>query len=149
MQSDRLPENSSDMTHILACKAYNPILATGDRLRFFVTANPIKMIDDENGRKNTRGEPKKCRVPLIREDEQRTWIERKFGNVALIESMKFKPAPLMRFRKKKEDRMGKIQPVIFSGLLKVQIPDALMTLVKTGIGPAKSFGCGLISLAKI
>jgi len=148
MQSDRRPEIPSDKVRILACKAYRPVFGPGHRLRFLLVANPIKMINDESERKNARGETKKCRVPLIREDEQRDWIKRKFGDAASIEELTIDPASRIRFRKTKEDRVGKIQPVVYKGTLKVQIPEAMMTLVKTGIGPAKALGYGLISLAR-
>ncbi|MEW6669262.1 MAG: type I-E CRISPR-associated protein Cas6/Cse3/CasE [Thermodesulfobacteriota bacterium] len=149
MQSNGQPENSIDAARILACKAYRPILTAGHRLRFFMVANPIKTINDESRRKNARGEVKKCRVPLLHEGEQRAWIERKLGNAALIETLTIDPGSPIRFRKSKEDRVGRIQPVLFKGTLKVQIPEAMTALVKAGIGPAKAFGCGLISLARI
>jgi len=149
MQSDRRPEIPSDKVRILACKAYRPVFGPGHRLRFLLVANPIKMINDESERKNARGETKKCRVPLLHEDEQRAWIERKLGNVALIEALTIDPGSPIRFRKSKEDRVGRIQPVLFKGTLKVQIPEAMTALVKAGIGPAKAFGCGLISLARM
>ena len=66
----------------------------GQQLRFRLCANPIKTIRDENGRKNKKGEIKRCRVPLLKENQQIAWLKKK------------------------------------------------------GIGPAKSFGCGLLSLAK-
>jgi CRISPR system Cascade subunit CasE len=149
IQSNRQPENSTEAARILACKAYRPILAGGHRLRFFLVANPIKMIDDESGRKNARGEVKKCRVPLLREDEQRAWIMRKLGNAALIEALTIDRGSPIRFRKGREDRVGRIQPVLFRGTLKVQIPEFMTALVRAGIGPGKAFGCGLISLARI
>jgi len=44
---------------------------------------------------------------------------------------------------------GKIQPVRFQGILQVVNPGALQETTIKGIGPAKSFGCGLLSLARI
>jgi CRISPR system Cascade subunit CasE len=124
-------------------------LQEGQRLRFFLVANPIKMINDEGGRKNTSGEPKKCRVPLVKEEDQRAWIERKFQDVAQLENLAIDPVFPLRFRKSKEDRAGKIQQVSYQGSLSVQDPEVMMTLIKTGIGPAKAFGCGLLSLARV
>jgi len=54
----------------------------------------------------------------------------------------------LRFRKGKEDRAGKIQPVSFQGVLNVKNPAILSELIQNGIGPAKAFGCGLISLTR-
>jgi len=60
-----------------------------------------------------------------------------------------KTNPSEKFRKNRENRAGKIQPVRFQGVLKVEEPEAVMELVQNGIGPAKAFGCGLLSLAKV
>jgi len=123
-------------------------LQAGQRLRFFLIANPIKTINDKVGRKNADGETKKCRVPLIREEEQRAWVKRKFQNAASFETLVIDPVYPLKFRKGKEDRVGKIQPVSFRGVLNVKAPEEMVELVQNGIGPAKAFGCGMLSLAR-
>ena len=148
MQSARKPETSSNFARILACREYPLSMQADQRLRFLLVANPVKTIVDEGGRKNTKGDPKKCRVPLVREEEQRSWIERKLGDAATIESLIIDPVSSLRFRKGKEDRAGKIQPVNFQGVLAVTKPEAMVELVQSGVGPAKAFGCGMLSLAR-
>lgn len=148
MQSKRKPEPSSNYARILDWREYPLSMQAGQRLRFLLVANPVKTIVDEGGRKNTKGDPKKCRVPLVREEEQRSWIERKLGDAATIESLVIDPVSSLRFRKSKEDRAGKIQPVNFQGVLAVTKPEAMVELVQSGVGPAKAFGCGLLSLAR-
>lgn len=148
MQSVREPEISTPIAQIKALREYLPVLKSGQRLRFLLVANPVKMINDENGRKNAAGEPKKCRVPLVREEHQRAWIERKLQDAVTLESLGVDPVFPLRFRKNREDRAGKIQPVSFQGVFSVEKPDELMALIHTGIGPAKAFGCGLLSLAR-
>ncbi len=148
MQSSRKPEKLSNTVQILACKEYELLLSAGCRLRFLLLANPIKMIKDESGRKNADGETKKCRVPLLREDDQRAWIEHKFREVASFETLTIDHVSPLKFRKNRENRAGKIQPVLFQGILKILNAEAMITLVKTGVGPAKAFGCGLVSLAR-
>jgi CRISPR-associated endonuclease/helicase Cas3 len=44
---------------------------------------------------------------------------------------------------------GLIQPVAFRGILKIVNPDTLFNIFHSGIGPAKAFGCGMLSLAKV
>ena len=149
VQSVREPELSSSASRILACREYPLSLQAGQRLRFMLVANPIKMINDEGGRQNAEGGLKKCRVPLVREEHQRAWIERKFQEAASLENLTIDPVFPLRFNKSKEDRAGKIQPVSFQGVLTVKDPESLLGLVKTGIGPAKAFGCGLLSLARL
>lgn len=148
MQSVREPEASSRFARILDRREYPLSMQADQRLRFLLVANPVKTIIDEGGRKNTKGEQKKCRVPLVREEEQRLWIERKLGDAATIESLVIDPVSSLRFRKGKEDRAGKIQPVNFQGVLTVTKPEAMVELVQSGVGPAKAFGCGLLSLAR-
>lgn len=149
MQSLREPETSSTAARILRCRNYPLSLHAGQRLRFLLIANPVKTINDEAGRKNTDGEPKKCRVPLVREEDQRTWIERKCQGAASFETLVIDPVFPLKFLKSKEDRAGKIQQVSYQGVLSVKEPGALLELVRTGIGPAKAFGCGLLSLARV
>lgn len=148
MQSVREPVISSKTAQILACKDFRLSLKVTQRLRFMLIANPVKMINDEHGRKNTKGEPKKCRVPLVHEEDQRGWLERKFLDAASIESIIIDHVFPLRFRKGKENRAGKLQPISFQGVLKVEDPENMMKLIHTGIGPAKAFGCGLLSLAR-
>lgn len=149
MQSIRAPQRLSNASQLLACKELSLRLVPEQRLRFLLIANPIRTINDEAGRKNADGETKKCRVPLIREMERQSWMERKFQKAASFERLVIDPVFLMRFRKGKESRAGKIQPVSFQGVLKVEDPETMMELVRNGVGPAKAFGCGLISLAKV
>lgn len=148
MQSMKKPVQSSAEAKILAWKEFPLGLNAGQRLRFLLVANPIKTINDEAGRKKADGETKKCRVPLIREEDQRAWVERKFQNAASFETLVIDPVFPLRFRKGKEDRGGKIQPVSFQGILNVKVPEGMAELVQNGIGPAKAFGCGLLSLAR-
>jgi CRISPR system Cascade subunit CasE len=148
LQSEKKPDRSCVEAKVLASKEFPLTLHSGQRLHFLLIANPIKTINDETGRKRADGETKKCRVPLIREDDQRAWIERKFQDAASFETLVIDPGFPLRFRKSKEERIGKIQPVSFQGILNVTVPEGMTELVQNGIGPAKAFGCGLLSLAK-
>lgn len=149
MQSFRKPEKSSDTVRIMACKNYVLPLQIGQRLRFLLVANPIKMIKDEKGRIGTDGNIKKCRVPLIKEEQQRAWLERKLQGAALLEVVEIDTVFPLRFLKKREERTGKIQQVRFQGVLMVEEVGMLQDIIHSGIGPAKAFGCGLLTLARI
>ena len=149
MQSCREPiERNAPRTKILASRDYPLKLRARQRLRFLLLANPVKTINDENGRLNAKGEVKKCRVPLIHEEEWRAWLERKLDTRAAIETLIAEKRLPLNFRKAKEKRIGKIQPVSFQGVLSVKDPSAVHELVAAGIGPAKAFGCGMLSLAR-
>lgn len=149
LQSDREPMHwGNDAIILIASKLFSPVFTIDVHLRFYAVCNPVKTISDESGRKNAKGEVKKCRVPLIREDEQINWFTNKLKDGAKIENIEAQKLPPLYFRKAKEARSGKIQPVAFRGVIKVVNPDALFNIFRSGIGPAKAFGCGLLSLAK-
>jgi len=148
LQSETKPDHLNANARIQACKDYRLALNNGQRLRFLLIANPVKTINDETGRKNTDGEIKKCRVPLIHEEDQRQWLERKFHDAASIDELTISPQMPLRFFKIREGRAGKIQPVSFRGVLRVNNTEDIEKMIKKGIGPAKAFGCGLLSVAR-
>jgi CRISPR system Cascade subunit CasE len=128
----------------------------GKRLYFRLRANPIKTIRDENGRKNNKGEIKRCRVPLLKENQQIAWLEKKGREVRQgisggfqINSCRVIDEGDWKHKKKGENDPIRIHTVLFEGVLTVrEATFFLEEAVKKGIGPAKSFGCGLLSLAK-
>lgn len=148
MQSMRQPVSQSPNAGLLATRDYPLKLIEGQRVRFLLIANPVKTINDKKGRKNAKGEVKKCRVPLIDESEQRLWIERKLDDSARLEALIIANRPPLYFKKSKANMAGKIQPVGFQGILQVANPTILKEMIINGIGPAKAFGCGLLSLAR-
>ena len=113
------------------------------RLRFLLVANPIKTIADERAR--LKGKVKRCRIPLIKEDEQSKWLKRKLADAAVVNLLEVEKLLPLHFRK--GGTPGKIQPYCFKGIIEIEDADLLMTLIQKGIGPAKAFGCGLLSLA--
>lgn len=149
MQSAQIPQMTS-ATRVLGQKRFDPAFHVGQRLRFRLRANPIKTIKDPNRgtvEKNGKTFARTARVPLIKEDEQQMWLARKFQDIAVVESLVVQQERPLYFRKTKEKRSGKIQPVLFDGVLTVSAAESFHDSFVNGIGPAKSFGCGLLSLA--
>ncbi len=149
MQSEHMPLHSQAV-ELRAVKRLKWSLRKGQRLRFRVRANPVKTIKDESkGKriKNGISYTRTVRVPLIHEEQQRDWLVRKFSGSASLVALSIQRELALNFRNNKEQRSGKIQPVLFGGTLLVEEPDTLVKLMQSGIGPAKSFGCGLLSLA--
>lgn len=149
MQSLQQPQHS-DVLELLAVRPLNLSLQQGQRLRFRLRANPVKSIKDaskgeqiKNGKSYTRT----VRVPLIHEEQQQVWLTRKLNGAATLEVVVIQPELPLNFRKQSEQRSGKIQPLLFEGILTVENSEALLKLMMEGIGPAKSFGCGMLSLA--
>lgn len=135
---------TAPVAEVIASKLMPQSIPVGARLRFRLRANPIKTIKDDK-RLDEKGAPKSVRVPLINEQEQLLWLVRKLAGVAELETALVMPEPALYFHK--QDMDGKIQTVCFEGVLKVLDEEALITLLKQGIGPAKAMGCGLLSLA--
>ena len=68
--------------------------------------------------------------------------------------VQLKAGKVLRFHKKASDRRGNRPPVTlitatFEGRLRVTDPDLLRTTLLSGLGPAKRYGCGLLTLAPL
>ncbi|MEW6380591.1 MAG: type I-E CRISPR-associated protein Cas6/Cse3/CasE [bacterium] len=137
MQSDVTP-NRASLPHgcsLLRTKGVSPSFREGQFLRFLVCANPTKRLNQA-----------RCRVPLIDETALIDWLAGKLNEAAELEEAQVFSKRILYFRK--DNQPGKIVTVTFSGILLVRSPEKLLNLVQRGIGPAKSFGCGLLSLAR-
>ncbi|MEN8205529.1 MAG: type I-E CRISPR-associated protein Cas6/Cse3/CasE [Pseudomonadota bacterium] len=147
IQSHRQPLEGLEGIRLLATKRLKLELPeVGSRLHFYLIANPIKTIKDEHGRLDRNGEVKKCRVPLIKEGDQVEWLKRKLAKAATVEMLEIDKQLPLNFRKNKH--LGKIQTYAFRGNLRIQSSEQLCECILHGVGPAKAFGCGLLSLAR-
>ena len=123
-------------------------ITNGASYRFLLRANPTKRIKDSGGKTTNQG---RVRVPIIDESEIIAWLSRQFEGLAEIKAVTLAQQDLLYFRKDKgnQNHVGKIQTVTYSGILTVVESESLVNKMKDGIGPAKAFGCGLLTLAKI
>lgn len=122
----------------LSTKSFDLTFHEGQRLAFRLRANPTVKRDDS-------------RHGLYREEEQRAWLERKG------ERDGFRPLRVTviqegnqhAWKPRRDGKRRKLThfAVRFDGVLTVTDPEALWETVQRGIGPAKSFGFGLLSLA--
>lgn len=142
VQSWNLPDwpVSFDSFHVLAqpveVKPFELHLSAGQALRFCLVANPTVKRD---GR----------RLGLLGETEQQAWLERKLsGSGAEMAACRATSLGLTHSRKKADDSEPVHLMVRFEGLLHVKDPEKLAAAVSAGIGAAKGFGCGLLSLAR-
>lgn len=152
MQSAMQPQSTEQSPALLAQREFVLNIQNGQRLRFRLRANPIKTIKDgSKGSVEKKGKTftKTVRVPLLHEEQQQAWLERKLQAFAQLETLIVQPEPVLYFRKAKEGRSGKIQTVMFDGVLTVTDAECLNSQIAKGIGPAKAFGCGLLSLARV
>jgi CRISPR system Cascade subunit CasE len=153
VQSQVAPQVHGQGACARGTREFDPQPAEGQRLEFLLTVNPVKTIADENhaaksGKSpNKRGEYK-CRVPLLREEEQIAWLNSRLSGCAIVESVAVQPHPPLFFRDQRKNN-GKLLTVTFQGLLRVTAPDILRDRLRNGIGPAKSFGCGLLLVRRL
>lgn len=89
----------------------------------------------------------RCRVPLIDEMELLDWLAGKMSEGAKVKEAQIHSKKILYFRK--GGTPGKIVMITFYGLLSVESPESMIKLLEKGLGPAKCFGCGLISLARL
>lgn len=142
IQSREQPVPANGSLSVIDSKAFSPKLAHGQHLRFLVRANPTKRISDPKKSSNQG----KVRVPLIGETEMKEWLQRQLKGAGLVKKVFISRQDRIYFRKK--NHAGKIVSALFQGVLQVEDPKQLTEKIVNGIGPAKAFGCGLLSLAR-
>lgn len=125
----------SSLVRLVGTREARLTIRRGQVLRFALTANVVKRLNQE-----------RSRVPLVRHEERIAWLQRKLDPSAEIAEADVVGSRTLTFRKKSVP--GKIDVVEFSGVLVVKEPDELLRTMARGIGPAKSFGCGLLTLAR-
>ncbi|MEM8558824.1 MAG: type I-E CRISPR-associated protein Cas6/Cse3/CasE [Bacteroidota bacterium] len=160
---ERLPAGYSLL--IDGPKSFQPRFAEGQQLRFRVVANPVRRVRVE-GKKNPR------RMPLVHphakegiESGYFDWLERqakRHGFALVRDTVVDAPFRIGRKRRLKpidgtsgkavesteKARLG-LFGVRFDGVLRVNDPEKVLGAIRTGIGPAKAFGFGLLSLAPV
>lgn len=159
--SEDWPDGSTALWD-MESKEYKPALYSGQRLVFSLRANPIVSKRDENGKQHrhdvvmdakTRMEEEgisKSEIPQITEIVQKEgvkWLKRKgIDNGFEVDENQMIATGYRcnRFYKPKGKHSVNISTIDFSGILTVTEPDIFLKALYGGIGPAKSFGCGLL-----
>lgn len=123
-------------------KDYPPILKTGQMLYFCLRANPSVKKKKENKKNGYR-------LGLFKENDQVKWLSNKGekGGFALV-SCRTIPEGISRDDKRDEQKL-RHYAVRFEGILKINNPQLFEETVKSGIGSAKGFGFGMLSIAPV
>ena len=146
VQSRRAPTQANGLL-LVGTREITPCPSVGQRLAFVLTANPVKTIIDAQRDAKAGKQSEKCRVPLIKEEDQRQWLLRKLGEAGELDAINVLPHPPLYFRK--GNRGGKLVTATFEGVLRVKDPNCLADSLENGIGPAKAFGCGLLLVRRL
>lgn len=138
---------SEDLVQLKEPKKLNFDIKAGNKYKFMLCANPTKKIIDKDGKTTNQG---KVRVPIIRDDQIVLWLEKQLEHIAKINSVELVGKKVVTFYKNKSGNkhIGKIQVITFLGIMTVEEPELLLDKIIKGIGPAKAFGCGLLTLAR-
>lgn len=131
-------------------REYTPFLdrlAVGDQWAFRLLANPVHSTRPESP--DQRGK----RFAHVTAAQQTDWLLRRAGRdgFEVVTSSAGAPDLLVRERRtvrfKRASRTVTLSTAIFEGRLRVADPSALRRALTSGIGPAKGYGCGLLTLA--
>lgn len=123
-------------------KVFEPNFHRGQVFQFRLRANPIRTTRDV-----PKGKAK--RKALVLEDDLQLWLERKIaesGARCRLSNL-YKEGPVVIHRDKKKGSMT-FNAVLFEGGLEVENPEAFNKAFATGIGPAKGYGFGMLTLAR-
>jgi CRISPR system Cascade subunit CasE len=130
-------------------------LSVGMRLRFRLVANPTRRVTTAAGQSK--------RVEVRGKEAQLAWLQRQgeqCGFAVQVAYAASTPAVTVIGRSgkaigwKKDDRQEErihritIKPVQFEGLLEIVDVAAFRHALEHGIGPARAYGCGLLSIAR-
>lgn len=147
-----------DLTHLVETigrptygwqtRDYGPFLdrlAPGERWAFRLLANPVHSVRPEGGGRGKR-------VGHVTVAQQTDWFLRQAARHGfVVPTTHEEPGVVVRARRTlRFDRKGRtvtLSTAVFEGVLQVDDVEALRTALADGIGPAKGYGCGLITLA--
>jgi CRISPR system Cascade subunit CasE len=137
-------------THGWDTRDYTPLLAalsTGTRWAFRLMANPV------SSRRKTPDAPRSQRFGHVTVAQQTQWLlDRAARNGFLIPTgTAAEPDVAVRRRQTlqftRKGRTVTLATAVFEGHLEIADPDALRAGLINGVGPAKGYGCGLLTLA--
>jgi CRISPR system Cascade subunit CasE len=147
-------------------KRFEPRLSVGERLSFVLRANPVKArkISEDRAIKTRRRDDvvadlKKRRYPdpnqrppmaeIVREAGTAWLAERAEASGFELESLAVDGYRQQRWYKPGTDRPITLSTVEFEGVLRVCDAARFTGRLFQGIGPAKSFGCGLLLIRRL
>lgn len=118
-------------------------LKEGQTWRFRLKANPVRSVKQEGEK---RGKP----MAHVTPQQQKQWLlERaeKAGFVLLPDEFEVMNTQWMRFYKA-GGKLVSLRTASFEGVLRISDPAALCDTLTQGLGRAKAYGCGLLTLAR-
>lgn len=128
-----------------ATREVNLLLQAGQSFAFRLRANPTKRLSAGKGNKGKR-------VGIYDEDEQSSWLARKgeLHGFRVLQGQVSRDGKIVN--EEAIERAGKehkleLMTAQFDGILQVTNAEKFAQALVAGVGSAKAFGCGLLSLA--
>ena len=160
--SEREAGRNQDLWYV-ETKRYVPKIIAGLQLAFMLRANPIRAKRDENNKQHRhdvimeaktrlRGQDEKKPLPLLIREEGSNWLSsraERFGFEFEPQRLRVDGYQRHRFFKGKGGRQVSLSAVEFNGVLTVTDPRLFLEALYKGVGPAKTFGCGLMLVRRI
>jgi CRISPR system Cascade subunit CasE len=160
--SARPPAPDHDIFEIDEPKPFAPALATGDRLRFSLRANPVVRRRRSGGGRSGKHDvvmDALARIPRDDRGEQRlsimreqgfAWLERQ--GVSSGFGMEPKDITIDGYQQHRIRKRGgatmSFSTLDFEGVLTVHDPTALLEGIARGFGASKAYGCGLMLIRR-
>jgi CRISPR system Cascade subunit CasE len=134
-------------THTWQTRDYTPVLdrlARGDQYGFRLTANPTRSTRVHEGQRSQR-------VGHVTAEQQLGWLLERGERLGVRFGDPEQPTVSLVARGvesfRRQRALVTVSSATFGGVLTVADPDLLRAAITTGIGPAKAYGCGLLTLA--
>jgi CRISPR system Cascade subunit CasE len=114
-------------------------LASGQVLQFRLRANPSK-----------RDSQTKKTIGFYRRDDQLAWLERQAErNGFILRGVDVIPSPNLFGQKGSGSAPIRIVTALYQGVLEISDSSKFLQALQQGIGRGKSYGCGLLSVARL
>lgn len=147
---EKLPEGYLLGHEVKPLDAFVEAIEDGRHLRFRLLANPTRKVAD--GSKAEGSGYNSRRKAILDEDDRHGWLLRR----AELAGFEFAgTGPQGGVRQERRPPLGRggksrqglhVRPALFEGLLRVGDAERFREALVAGIGPAKAYGCGLLSV---
>ncbi len=146
-------QNSPFLAAPPACKPFNPKFEPNQRLQFRLLANPVRKISQKSVGADGKPLDKKWigkRVP-VPNDKLEQWLTRKAeqGGFRIERLASLQPGYIYIKGHKADNEGNRLFSAKFEGILEVTKPGDFQKAIMSGIGPAKAFGFGMLSVAQV
>lgn len=130
-------------------KSYQPLLDTlgaGETWAFRLTANPTHYRQGKDGRAR--------RVGHVTVGHQEQWLHERADQLGFRvddDALLVTGRSVQSFSRRSDGPRGTVTLAVaqFDGRLEVTDPDKFRAALVNGIGPAKAYGCGLLTIARL